>query len=421
LNPGSMRVRWPKTQGASNRAVNRMKTVRTAQPFLNSELIVIMSQSVLTTYNPLILEAPAGTMIVLTPTIPGGYMTHTREQKSKVLVTGGAGYIGSHTVVALQQRGFEVIVIDDLSNSDAEVIDRIGKITGVKPEFHEFDLIDRRETDSFFSSNPGLAGIIHFAAYKAVGESMKDPLMYYRNNLVSLINILEGMKKNEIANLVFSSSCTVYGQPDELPVKETSPVQEAWSAYGSTKQMSEEIIRFSVRAYGIKTIALRYFNPVGAHESALIGELPRGIPNNLAPFITQTAIGLRDQLSVFGSDYNTPDGTAIRDFIHVVDLAEAHVVAVDRMIDAGTKSDYEIFNLGTGKGYSVLEAIRSFEKVSGQKLKYRIVGRRPGDIEQVWADTSCANNELGWKAEKSLDDMMLSAWKWEQALARPKS
>lgn len=348
-------------------------------------------------------------------------MTETDERKLKVLVTGGTGYIGSHTVVALQQQGFEVIVIDDLSNSHSGVIDRIGKITGIKPEFNEFDLINREETDRFFASHSDLAGIIHFAAYKAVGESMKDPLMYYRNNLISLINILEGMRTLAIKNLVFSSSCTIYGQPDELPAKETSPVQEALSAYGSTKQMSEEIIRFSVQPYGIKTIALRYFNPVGAHESALIGEFPRGIPNNLTPFIMQTAIGLHDELHVFGADYDTPDGTAIRDYIHVMDLAEAHVVALDRMVGNKTKSDYEIFNLGTGDGYSILEAIRSFEKVSGKKLKYRIVDRRPGDIKQVWADTSYANKELGWKAKKSLDDMMLSAWKWEQALARERN
>lgn len=344
-------------------------------------------------------------------------MARTIKQKPGILVTGGAGYIGSHTVVALQEQGFDVCIIDNLSNSHAGVIDRIGEITGVRPEFHEFDMVDREKTDSFFSSNADLAGIIHFAAYKAVGESMLDPLMYYRNNLVSLLNILEGMKKYAVPNLVFSSSCTVYGQPETLPVKESSPVKEAWSAYGNTKQMSEDIIRFSVRAYGIKSIALRYFNPVGAHESALIGELPRGVPGNLAPFITQTAIGRRDLLEIFGSDYDTPDGTAIRDYIHVVDLARAHVAAVRRMIDCKTKSDYEIFNLGTGKGYSVREVIRSFEKVSGKKLKYRVAGRRPGDVEQVWADTTLANKELGWKAEKNLDDMMYSAWKWEQALA----
>jgi len=348
-------------------------------------------------------------------------MAQTGGQKLKVLVTGGTGYIGSHTVVALQQQGFEVVIIDNLSNSHAGVVDRIGKITGIRPEFHDFDLVDPEKTDSFFAASPDLAGIIHFAAFKAVGESMQDPMRYYRNNLVSLVNILEAMKRHGIRDLVFSSSCTVYGQPDELPVKETSPVQEAWSTYGSTKQVSEDMIRFAVRAHPLRAIALRYFNPVGAHESSLIGEFPRGVPNNLAPFITQTAIGLRGELHVFGSDYNTPDGTAIRDYIHVVDLAEAHVVAVNRMIANDTKSDYEIFNLGTGKGYSVLEAIRSFEKVSGRKLKYRLVDRRPGDIEQVWADTSLANSELGWKASRSLDDMMDSAWKWEQALAKERS
>ncbi|MBN2243718.1 MAG: UDP-glucose 4-epimerase GalE [Acidobacteria bacterium] len=347
-------------------------------------------------------------------------MAKKNEKRLKVLVTGGAGYIGSHTVIALQQQGFEVAVIDNLSNSHAGVIDRIGEITGERPEFHEFDLVDRRRTASFFAANAGLAGVIHFAAHKAVGESMKDPLMYYRNNLISLMNILEGMRRRNVANLVFSSSCTVYGQPDELPVKETSPIKEAVSAYGNTKQMSEDILRFSVHAYGIRAIALRYFNPVGAHESALIGELPRGVPNNLTPFITQTAIGKRECLSVFGSDYNTPDGTPIRDYIHVVDLARAHVTAVERMIGKKAKSDYEIFNLGTGKGYSVLEVIRSFEKVSGRKLNYRIVGRRSGDIEQLWADTSYARRELGWKAERDLDAMMLSAWKWEQALAQSK-
>jgi UDP-glucose 4-epimerase len=345
-------------------------------------------------------------------------MKKTSEQKMKILVTGGAGYIGSHTVVALQQHGFEVIVIDNLSNSHAGVMDRIGDITGIKPEFHEFDLSHADKTDAFFDSNRDLAGIIHFAAYKAVGESMKEPVMYYRNNLVSLMNILEGMRKYTVTNLVFSSSCTVYGQPDELPVKENSPVKNPLSVYGNTKQMSEDMLRFSVDAYGIRAIALRYFNPVGAHETALIGEFPRGVPNNLAPFITQTAIGKRDCLKVFGSDYNTPDGTPVRDYIHVVDLAEAHVVAVNRMIENKTRSDCEVFNLGTGKGYSVLEVIRSFEKVSEQKLNYRIVGRRPGDIEQVWADTSYANTELGWKAEKDLYEMMRSAWKWEQALAR---
>jgi UDP-glucose 4-epimerase len=335
----------------------------------------------------------------------------------KILVTGGTGYIGSHTAVELLKKGYDVVIIDNLSNSHAAVIDRIEEITGKKPEFHQFDLIDREKTAAFFADHSDLDGIIHFAAFKAVGESMAEPLMYYRNNLDSLINILQGMKENGIKNLVFSSSCTVYGQPDELPVKETSPIKEAWSPYGNTKQMSEEILRFSVAAHGLKTIALRYFNPIGAHDSALIGELPLGVPNNLVPFITQTAIGLRKSLSVFGSDYNTPDGTAIRDYIHVVDLAKAHVIAVDRMIAGKGKSDMEIFNLGTGNGFSVLEVIQSFERVSGQKLNYQIVDRRPGDIEKVWADTSFANDELGWNAELSLDEMMASAWKWEKALA----
>ena len=335
----------------------------------------------------------------------------------KILVTGGTGYIGSHTAVELLKKGYDVVIIDNLSNSHAGVIDRIEEITGKKPEFHQFDLIDREKTAAFFADHSDLDGIIHFAAFKAVGESMTEPLKYYRNNLDSLINILQGMKDNGIKNLVFSSSCTVYGQPDELPVKETSPIKEAWSPYGNTKQMAEQILRFAVEAHGLKTIALRYFNPIGAHDSALIGELPLGVPNNLVPFITQTAIGLRKSLSVFGSDYDTPDGTAIRDYIHVVDLAKAHVIAVDRMISGKGKSDMEIFNLGTGNGFSVLEVIQSFERVSGQKLNYQIVDRRPGDIEKVWADTSFANDELGWKAEMSLDEMMASAWKWEKALA----
>ncbi|MDY0101705.1 MAG: UDP-glucose 4-epimerase GalE [Lentimicrobium sp.] len=336
----------------------------------------------------------------------------------KILVTGGTGFIGSHTCVELIEKGYDVVIVDNLSNSTVSVVHRIAEITGKKPEFHNFDLTDKDKTSSFFASHQDLDGIIHFAAYKAVGESMTSPLMYYRNNIESLLNVLQGMKDQGIANLVFSSSCTVYGQPDTLPVKETSPIKEAWSPYGNTKQMSEQIIRFAVASYGLKSIALRYFNPIGAHETSLIGELPLGVPNNLVPFITQTAMGLRPALSVFGSDYNTPDGTAIRDYIHVVDLAKAHIVAVDRMISKQVKTDFEIFNIGTGNGLSVLEVIHSFEKVSGQKLNYQMVERRAGDIEKVWADTSYANNELGWKAEKTLDEMMLSAWKWEQALAR---
>lgn len=335
----------------------------------------------------------------------------------KILVTGGTGYIGSHTVVELQNKGYDVVIADNLSNSYDYVVDRIHEITGIKPDFHKIDLANSEMTAEFFRNNSDIKGIIHFAAYKAVGESMEKPLMYYKNNLDSLLNILEGMKEHRIENLVFSSSCTVYGQPDELPVKETSPLKEAWSPYGNTKQMAEEIIKFVIKAHNLKSISLRYFNPIGAHDTALIGELPIGVPNNLVPFITQTAIGKREKLKVFGSDYSTPDGTAIRDYIHVVDLAQAHVVAVDRMLNNKSESDYEVFNLGTGNGFSVLEVIKSFEKVSNTKLNYEIVGRRPGDIEKVWADTSFANAVLGWKAKRDIDDMMQSAWKWELSLA----
>ena len=338
----------------------------------------------------------------------------------KILVTGGTGYIGSHTVVELQQQGYEVVIIDNLSNSRIEVLDNIETISGIRPEYEQFDLADRDKTVDFFKRHPYLDGVIHFAAFKAVGESVADPLKYYRNNLYSLIHVLEGMKSNGINNLVFSSSCTVYGQPEQLPVTEKAPIQQAWSPYGNTKQMSEEIIRFTVDASDIRTIALRYFNPIGAHESALIGELPLGTPSNLMPFVTQTAIGIRECLSVFGGDYNTIDGTAVRDYIHVVDLAKAHVIAVERMLGNKGKSNFEVFNLGTGNGFSVLEVIQSFEKVTGQKLNYKIVDRRAGDVEKVWADTSFANTELGWKANKGLDDMTLSSWKWELKLKNEK-
>jgi UDP-glucose 4-epimerase len=334
----------------------------------------------------------------------------------KILVTGGTGFIGSHTVVELQQNGYQVIIVDNLSNSTIEVLDNIAAITGIKPDFHKFDLADQDSTAAFFNKNPDIDGIIHFAAYKAVGESMAKPLDYYRNNLQSLINLLEGMKTHSIKNIVFSSSCTVYGQPDELPVTEQAPLKPAWSAYGNTKQMCEDILRFTAPAHGLRTIALRYFNPIGAHHTSLIGELPLGVPNNLVPFITQTAIGKRECLSVFGDDYDTPDGTAVRDYIHVVDLAKAHVIAVERMMNDKGKSELEIFNLGTGNGFSVLEVINAFEKVSGVKLNYKIVPRRPGDIEKVWADTRFANDELGWKAEKGIDEMMLTSWEWEKAL-----
>jgi UDP-glucose 4-epimerase len=293
----------------------------------------------------------------------------------------------------------------------------MAKITGREPLFEQIDLADPSITADFFDRHSDISGVIHFAASKAVGESMEKPLHYYRNNLGSLINVLDGMRKHNIRDIVFSSSCTVYGQPDELPVTEAAPLKQAWSAYGSTKQMGEEILRFTTQAHPVKVIALRYFNPIGAHPSALIGELPLGVPSNLAPFITQTAIGKRQCLNVYGNDYSTPDGTAIRDYIHVVDLAKAHVLAMNRMITSSGKSEFEVFNLGTGNGFTVLEVIHAFERVSGVKLNYRFVDRRPGDTEKVWADTSFANGELGWKAEKSLDEMMFSAWNWEKALA----
>lgn len=334
----------------------------------------------------------------------------------KILVTGGTGYIGSHTTVELQQQGHEVIIVDNLSNSYQEVVDHIATISGIIPGFENFDLADAHKTSDFFQRNQHIDAIIHFAAYKAVGESVNKPLQYYRNNLVSLMNILEGMKQHAIPNLVFSSSCTVYGEPDSLPVSESAPIKMATSPYGNTKQISEDIIRDTAKAYGIHATLLRYFNPVGAHESALIGELPIGVPNNLIPFITQTACGIREQLSVFGNDYNTPDGTAIRDYLHVTDLAKAHIAAVGRMTSNKQHQNVEAFNVGTGKGYSVLEVIKAFEESTGQKLNYRITPRRSGDIEKVWSDTTLANNELGWKAEKSINEMMLSAWKWQLAL-----
>ncbi len=334
----------------------------------------------------------------------------------KILVTGGTGFIGSHTVVELQQEGYQVVIVDNLSNSYESVVDNIAKITGIKPGFEQLDLRDGEKTLDFFSRNSDLDGVIHFAALKSVGESVEKPLEYYHNNILSLINLLKAMREYAVGNLVFSSSCTVYGQPDELPVTEKAPIKKAWSPYGHTKQISEEIIETNCLAEKSPAILLRYFNPIGAHESAFIGELPMGMPNNLVPFITQTAIGKRGYLSVFGNDYDTPDGTAIRDYIHVVDLAKAHVIAIDRLITGKNKSKTEVFNLGTGKGNSVMEVIKSFEKVTGLQLNYRITDRRPGDIEKVWADTTLANRELGWKAEKTLDEMMRSAWNWEQAL-----
>jgi UDP-glucose 4-epimerase len=305
----------------------------------------------------------------------------------KILVTGGTGFIGSHTVVELQQSGFEVVIADNLSNSRIDVLDNIETITGIRPAFELVDLADQAATKDFFRKHQGIEGIIHFAAFKSVVESMEKPVDYYRNNVGSLLSILDGMKDQGIRNIVFSSSCTVYGQPDHLPVTETAPLKPAWSVYGNTKQICEEILRFASQTMPVSVIALRYFNPVGAHESALIGELPLGIPGNLVPFITQTAIGIRECLNVFGNDYNTPDGTAIRDYIHVVDLARAHVGSLDRMISRKSKSPFEVFNLGTGNGFTVLQVIKAFEKASGVKLNYRFVPRRPGDIEMVWADT----------------------------------
>ena len=335
--------------------------------------------------------------------------------RKKILVTGGTGYIGSHTTVELIEEGFEPIIVDNLYNSEAVVIDRIQKITGVKPHLEVFDLCDQEKLDRFIQKNNDISAVIHFAAYKAVGESVNKPLEYYRNNLLSLINLLDVMKRHGIPSLVFSSSCTVYGQPEKLPVTEDAPLQPATSPYGNTKQIGESIIRdTTVSDKNLKAISLRYFNPIGAHPSALIGELPRGIPENLVPFLTQTGYGIREELKVFGDDYNTPDGSCIRDYLHVVDLAKAHVIAIKRLIEGKNKTNYEVFNLGTGKGVSVLEAIKSFERVSGIKLEYKIVGRRAGDIEKIWANPSYANKELGWKTLSSLDEAMKTAWDWEK-------
>lgn len=336
----------------------------------------------------------------------------------KILVTGGTGYIGSHTVVELQQKGFDVIIVDALFNSRKESLDAITQITGIRPEFESFDLADKSLTDDFFRRHHDIVGVIDFAAHKAVGESINEPIKYYRNNLVSLMNILEAMKENNVSNLVFSSSCTVYGQPDaeNLPVSEKTPIKKAESPYGNTKQIAEEIIYDTIHACNkLKVIVLRYFNPIGAHDSTKIGELPLGVPDNLMPYITQTAYGIRPMLKVFGNDYSTPDGTPIRDYIHIMDLAKAHVIAIERMLNNKMKKHFEVFNLGTGTGYSVLDVIHSFEKVSGKKLNYEIVGRRAGDMEKVWADPTFSNKELGWKAKLNLDMMTASAWKWEQA------
>ena len=337
--------------------------------------------------------------------------------KGKILVTGGTGYIGSHTVVELQAAGYEVVIIDNLSNSNREVLDGIEKISGIRPVFVEADCTDMAALTKLFDENPGINGIINFAASKAVGESVQKPLLYYRNNLVTLINLLEFMPKYGTKGIVFSSSCTVYGEPDVNPVDETAPIKKATSPYGNTKQISEEIITdYITSGAPIKSILLRYFNPVGAHPSAEIGELPNGVPQNLIPFLTQTAIGIRKELSVFGNDYNTPDGSCIRDFINVVDLAKAHVKALERMLEDKSEEKLEVFNLGTGVGLSVLELINAFETSTGVKVPHKIVGRREGDIEKVWANPDRANNVLGWKATTSIEDTMRSAWNWQLRL-----
>lgn len=339
-----------------------------------------------------------------------------------VLVTGGLGFIGSHTVVELQKEGYEVLIIDNLENSSTDVLNGITRITGIEPRFHQIDLKDRSGVVKFFEANKDLQGVIHFAANKAVGESVAHPLKYYRNNINSLVYLLEEVVKLGQKNFIFSSSCTVYGEADELPITENASVKPAESPYGNTKQIGEEIIRDVCKiTHDFKAIALRYFNPIGAHPTAEIGELPIGVPQNLVPYITQTAIGLRDKLSVFGGDYPTHDGTCIRDYIHVVDLAKAHVVALQRLIKNQQESNFEIFNLGTGKGSTVLEVVDSFERISGQKLNYEIVSRRAGDVIAAYAETSRAKNILGWQTELSLDDAMNSAWKWEQKIRELKA
>lgn len=335
----------------------------------------------------------------------------------KILVTGGLGYIGSHTVVELQNVGFEVVIIDNLDNSSIEVLDGIESISGIMPVFEKLDLKFKTDVKDFFERHNDILGVIHFAANKAVGESVNNPLKYYENNINTLVYVLQEICNLKTQNFIFSSSCTVYGQADQLPITENAPVKPAESPYGNTKQIGEEIITDTCKVNNkLNSIALRYFNPIGAHPSAQIGELPIGVPQNLVPFITQTAIGMREQLSVFGGDYPTSDGTCIRDYIHVVDLAKAHVVALQRLLDGKNDTSFEVFNLGTGTGSSVLEAIQSFEKVSGKTLKYEIVDRREGDVVAAYAETSKANKVLGWKTELTLDDAMSSAWKWEQKI-----
>ena len=338
---------------------------------------------------------------------------------ARILVTGGTGYIGSHTVVELMQKGYDVVIVDNLSNSNQAVLDGITAIVGSTPDFVQADCCDQTAMDALFAQYNDIEGVIHFAASKAVGESVEQPLMYYRNNLMSLVTVLEMMKKHNVKNIVFSSSCTVYGQPDaeHLPVDETAPIQKALSPYGNTKQINEEIICDQAHAdSSLHATILRYFNPIGAHPSAMIGELPNGVPQNLLPFVTQTAAGLRAELKVFGDDYNTPDGSCIRDYIYVVDLAKAHVKAVERMLAELPTEQVEVFNLGTGRGLSVLEILRTFIQVTGVNIPYQIVGRREGDIEQVWAKPDKANTVLGWSADTPIEEVLLSAWKWERKI-----
>ncbi len=343
------------------------------------------------------------------------------DTSKKILVTGGLGFIGSHTVVELMEAGYEPVIVDDLSNSSPEVLDGIERITGRRPLFYAYDLRDKTKVKEIFDRHPDLQGIIHFAASKYVGESVENPLLYYENNICSLVHLLHEALAHDVRRFIFSSSCTVYGEPDSLPVTEDMPVKPATSPYGNTKQIDEEILRDSAKAYGLQVIALRYFNPIGAHPSAEIGELPVGVPQNLVPFITQTAIGLRDELRIFGDDYPTPDGTAIRDYIHVVDLARAHVVALERLMEGRNNEAFEVFNIGTGRGSSVREVVDTFMKVTGVDLPYRITGRREGDITAVWADTTKAENELGWKARLTMADALRDAWRWEQKIRNKKS
>ena len=331
-----------------------------------------------------------------------------------IVVTGGLGYIGSHTVVELQQAGFRTIIIDDLSNASMDVLDGIEAITGERPQTEILDLREKNLVTEFFEKHTHIDGIIHFAASKAVGESVENPLLYYENNVGSLVYLLKECRDRGINNLIFSSSCTVYGQPDILPITEDAPVKPALSPYGNTKQISEEVLADLCKVSNVRSISLRYFNPIGAHSSAMIGELPLGIPQNLVPFITQTAAGIREQLSVFGNDYPTPDGSCVRDYIHIQDLANAHVVALQRLLSEENKERFEIFNIGTGKGSSVLEVISTFEEATGIQLDYKIVDRRPGDVTEVYADTTKANSELGWKAKRSMTEALRSAWEWEK-------